>query len=124
MITFTPLSPQLSSCLGSAPHPSSWARLTVLNVSHCDLRRLGDSLAWAPALTKLDCSHNKISDSAGLELLSQLTHLNLSYNRLGEVPSLHPASALCVLLLSYNNIEQLGAITDLQHLVRSLSQQS
>ena len=114
----TPLS-QLSSCLGSAPSPSSWSRLRVLSVAHCDLRRLGDSLQWTPGLARLDCSHNKMADTAGLELLSQLTHLNISYNRLDEVPTLHPDTPLSLLLLSYNNIEQLGPLSHLQHLVQS-----
>ena len=112
-----PLSGQISSCLGSAPSVSAWTGLSVLKVSHCDLQCLGPCLQWTPGLTRLDCSHNAISDTSGLEMLSQLTHLNLSYNKLSQVPSFYPDLALSVLLLAYNNIEQLGPLTALQQLV-------
>ena len=103
--------------MGSAPSVSPWTKLSVLKVSHCDLKCLGPCLQWTPSLTRLDCSHNAISDSSGLELLSQLTHLNMSYNKLYHVPTFYPDLALSVLLLGYNNIEQLGPITALEHLV-------
>ena len=110
-------SAQISSCLGSAPSVSAWTRLSVLKVSHCDLKCLGPCLQWTPGLTRLDCSHNAISDSFGLETLSQLSHLNMSYNKLSHVPTFYPDLALSVLLLGYNNIEQLGPIAALEHLV-------
>ena len=89
----------------------------MLKVSHCDLKCLGPCLELTPSLTRLDCSHNAISDTAGLEMLSQLTHLNLSYNKLTHVPTFYPDLALSVLLLGYNNIEQLGPLTALDQLV-------
>ena len=81
------------------------------------MKGLGPCLQWTPGLTRLDCSHNAISDSLGLEMLSHLTHLNMSYNKLSHVPTFYPDLALSVLLLGYNNIEQLEPIAALEHLV-------
>ena len=117
MIAIPHLSSQISSCLGSTPSVCPWPKLSVLKVSHCDLTCLGSCLQWTPALARLDCSHNAISDTSGLEMLRQLTHLNMSFNKLSHVPTFYPGLALSVLLLSYNNIEQLGPITDLKQLV-------
>ena len=49
----------LASSLSSVPSPSPWPALSSLTVTHCCLDKLGTPLALLPALTHLDCSHNK-----------------------------------------------------------------
>ena len=55
-------------------------------------------------------------DCTGLESLALLSCLSLSYNLLTYVPTLHPSAPLTSLRLSYNNIEQLGPVTEMEHL--------
>jgi len=106
----------LSLCLGSQPTPSSWSSLSHLTMSHCTLTTLSSSLSCTPHLTHLDCSHNMLSTTPGLELLSNLSHLNLSYNNLSRVPPTHDQALMTHLSLAFNRLEQLSPLSDLLYL--------
>eukprot|EP00092_Neocalanus_flemingeri_P010449 GFUD01011260.1.p1 GENE.GFUD01011260.1~~GFUD01011260.1.p1 ORF type:complete len:1434 (+),score=529.61 GFUD01011260.1:103-4404(+) len=106
----------LSACLGSQPTPSPWSSLSNLTMSHCSLTTLSAALSCTPHLTHLDCSHNQLSTTPGLELLSNLSHLILSYNHLARVPPTHDSALLTHLSLAYNRLEQLSPLSDLAYL--------
>jgi len=106
----------LSLCLGSQPTPSPWSSLSHLTMSHCSLTTLSSALTCTPHLTHLDCSHNMLSTTPGLELLSNLSHLNLSYNNLSRVPPTHDQALLTHLSLAFNRLEQLSPLSDLSYL--------
>ena len=103
----------LASCLSSLPPslPSPpWSSLSSLTVQHCSLSSLGPALQHAPALTSLDCSHNRLTCSAGLEALAHLSCLLLAYNLLASLPCLHPEAPLTVLAMAYNRLEQVAGL--------------
>jgi len=106
----------LSLCLGSQPNPSPWSSLSHLTMSHCSLTTLSSSLSCTPHLTHLDCSHNLLSTTPGVELLSNLSHLNLSYNNLSRVPPTHDSALVTHLSLAYNRLEQLSPLSELTYL--------
>lgn len=106
----------LSSCLGSQPTSSPWSSLSHLTMSHCSLITLSSSLSCTPHITHLDCSHNMLSTTPGLEMLSNLSHLNLSYNNLSRVPTTHDQALLTHLSLAFNKLEQLTLLSDLLYL--------
>jgi len=106
----------LSSCLGAQPAPSPWSSLSHLTMSHCSLATLSSSLSCTPHLTHLDCSHNTLSTTPGLELLSNLSHINLSYNNLSRVPTTHDQALITHLSLAFNKLEQLSLLSDMPYL--------
>ena len=50
----------LASSLSKVPSPTPWPALTSLTLTHCSLDKLGSPVALLPALTYLDCSHNRL----------------------------------------------------------------
>jgi len=106
----------LYSCLGSQPTPSPWSSLSHLTMSHCSLSTLSSSMSCTPHLTHLDCSHNMLSTTPGLELLSNLSHINLSYNNLSRVPTTHDQALVTHLSLAFNKLEQLSLLSDMPYL--------
>ena len=96
----------------------TWPQLTVLSVTHTDLRVIDyDVFSSVPHLRRLDLSFNKLSSCPGLDGLPRLNRLALNFNSLTSVPTLCPSASLHTLLLRHNKLETLAGIEHLRSLV-------
>ncbi len=82
----------------------------TLNLSLYNLKELPKELFELKQLSKLDISHNQISDISLLGKLSQLQSLNLSYNQISDISTIHELKQLSVLNLNNNQVTDISPL--------------
>lgn len=86
-----------------------WASLKYLALRGGRIKRIDESILFAPSLTYLEAPRNLLTELEHVEKLECLDCLNLSLNRLTQVPVISDCGArnLTILILSYNCINNL-----------------
>ncbi|XP_022101206.1 nischarin-like isoform X2 [Acanthaster planci] len=104
--------------IGHPMHIPTWKCISRADFRYNSLSDIDDSIKLLPNLTRLDLSHNKLTEVNNLQYLSEMTHLDLSHNHLMSLEGLHARLGnVTTLGLAANNLSSLRGLGKLYSLV-------
>ncbi|XP_038047794.1 nischarin-like [Patiria miniata] len=99
-------------------HIPTWKCVSRADFRYNGLTNVDESIKLLPNLTRLDLSHNDLTEVNNLQYLSEMTHLDLSHNSLMSLEGLHTRLGnITTLGLAANNLSSLRGLGKLYSLV-------
>ncbi|XP_071805690.1 nischarin-like isoform X3 [Asterias amurensis] len=104
---------------GPPSHVPTWKFISRADFRYNNLNEIDDSIKLLPSLTRLDLSHNNITEINNLQYLSYMTHLDLSHNNISSLEGVHARLGnITSLSLAGNELTSLKGLGKLYSLVQ------